>query len=118
MERTGHRSYIAETHRIRGKLLLKRDPADVASAEAAFLAAIAAAQKQGARTFELRAALALAKLYRSLGRVIDADAVLAPALEGFLPTPELPEIAEALEVMRSLLPNVQGPGLSATHAAR
>ena len=42
-----------------------------------------------------RAALSLAKLYQSTGRPADAHAVLAPALEGFAPTPEMAEIAEA-----------------------
>jgi hypothetical protein len=43
----------------------------------------------------LRAALSLAKLYQSTKRAADAHAVLAPALEGFSPTPEFPEIQEA-----------------------
>jgi hypothetical protein len=43
----------------------------------------------------LRAALSLAKLYQSTDRAAEAQAVLAPALEGFAPTPEMPEIAEA-----------------------
>ena len=38
---------------------------------------------------------ALAKLYQSTGRAAEAYAVLAPALDGFSPTPEMPEIAEA-----------------------
>ena len=82
-------------HRIRGEILLKRDPANAAPAEEAFLAAVAIAQAQKARSFELRAALSLAKLYHSTGRAAEAHAVLAPALEGFAPTPEMPEIAEA-----------------------
>ena len=49
---------------MRGEILLKQNPADPAPAEAAFLAAIAVAQQQKARSFELRAALSLAKLYR------------------------------------------------------
>jgi hypothetical protein len=61
----------------------------------AFLTAIAIAQRQKARCFELRAALALAKLYQSTGRPAEAHAVLALALEGFAPTDEMPEIAEA-----------------------
>jgi hypothetical protein len=47
-------------------------------------------QHQKARSFELRAALALARLYQSTGRPTEAHAVLGPALEGFMP-----EIAEA-----------------------
>jgi predicted ATPase len=65
------------------------------SAEEAFLTALAVAKQQGTRSFELRAALALAKLYQSTGRPADAHAVLAPALEGFPSTTKMPEIAEA-----------------------
>ena len=82
-DRTGHRAFEAELHRARGEILLKRDPANPAPAEEAFLTAIAVAKQQGTRSFELRAALALAKLYQSTGRPADAHAVLAPALEGF-----------------------------------
>jgi hypothetical protein len=59
------------------------------------LPAIAVAKQQGTRSFELRAALSLAKMYQSTGHPADAHAVLAPSLEGFTPTPEMPEIAGA-----------------------
>ena len=94
-DRTGSRAFEAELHRARGEILLQRDPANPAPAEDAFLTAIAVAKQQGTRSFELRAALSLAKLYQSTGRPAEAHAVLAPALEGFAPTPEMPEIAEA-----------------------
>ena len=80
--------------------MLKRDPANTAPAEEAFLTAIAIAQQQKARSFELRAALSLAKLYQSTGRAADAHAVLAPALEGFSPTPEFPEIEAGANAAR------------------
>ena len=64
-------------------------------AEQAFRAAIAIAKQQGARSLGLQASLALAKVYQSTDRLIEAHVVLAPALEGFSPTPEMPEIAEA-----------------------
>jgi predicted ATPase len=82
-------------HRIRGEILIKKDPGNAAGAEQAFRAAIAIAQDQKARSFELQAALGLAKLNQSTARLDEAYAVLAPALEGFTPTPEMPEIAEA-----------------------
>jgi hypothetical protein len=82
--------------------LLKHDPANPEPAEEAILAAIAVAQRQKARSFQLRAALSLAKLRRSTGRPADTHAVLAPALEGFSPTPEMPEIAEAQALMERL----------------
>ena len=96
------RWFDAESHRVRGEILLKRDPANTAPAEEAFLTAIAVAQQQKARSFELRAALSLAKLYQSTGRAADAHAVLAPALEGFSPTPEFPEIEEAQKLLAAL----------------
>ena len=101
-ERTGQCWFDAESHRIRGDILLKRDPANIARVEEAFLTAIAIAQKQKARSFELHAVLALAKLYQSANRAADAYAVLAPALEGFSPTPEFPEIAEAQALLDTL----------------
>jgi predicted ATPase len=101
-ERTGHRAFDAELHRVRGETLLKRDPANLVSAEQAFQTAIAVAKHQGTRSFELRAALPLSKLYQSTGRPADAHAVLAPALEGFAPTPEMPEIAEAQALLALL----------------
>jgi tetratricopeptide (TPR) repeat protein len=60
------------------------------------------AQQQETRSFGLRAALTLAKLYLSTGRPSDAHAVLAPALEGFSPTPEMPEIAAAQALLTTL----------------
>ena len=56
-DRTGYRAFEAELHRARGEILLKRDPANPAPAEEAFLAAIAVAKQQGTRSFDLRAAL-------------------------------------------------------------
>src|SRR5262249_35467984 len=82
---TGEHWSDAFLHRLRGEILLKRDPANTAPAEDALLTAIALAQQQKARSFELCAALSLAKLYQSNGRPADAHAVLAPALEGFSP---------------------------------
>ena len=85
----------------------RRHPAEARSrqsapAEEAFRTAIAIAKQQGARSFELRASLSLAKLYQSTGRPADAHAVLAPALEGFAPTPEMPEIAEAQALLAAI----------------
>jgi predicted ATPase len=96
------RSGLVFLHRLRGDILLKRDPADPAPAVDAYRTAIAVAKEQGARSDELLASLALAKLYQSTGRAADAHAVLAPALEGFSPTPEMPEIAEAQALLAAL----------------
>jgi hypothetical protein len=80
---------------------MRRGPANIAPAEEAFLTAIAIAQQQKARSFELQAAHALAKLYQSTGRA--ANAILSPALERFSPTPEFPEIDQAQTLLAALL---------------
>jgi predicted ATPase len=104
LKRTEQRWYDAEMHRIRAEILLMRDPADTAAAEQALQTAIAVAERQRARSFELRAALALAKLYHAANRDDDAHAVLAPAVEGFPPTEHFPELAEAQALLSPLNP--------------
>ena len=104
-----NRCYLSFIHRLRGEILLKRDPSNSAPAEEAFRTAIDVARQQSARSLGLQAALALAKLLRSTGQAAEANAVLAPALEGFSPTPEMPEIAEAQALLEQL-------GATGTHA--
>jgi adenylate cyclase len=103
-ERTEQRWYEAEMHRIRAEILLKRDPANATAAEQSLQTAIATAQSQKARSFELRAALSLAKLYRAADRDLDAHAVLAPAVDGFPPTQQFPELTEAQTLLSALNP--------------
>ena len=97
-----NRCNLAFPHLLRGELLLKCDPPNHVAAEAAFRTALAIVKEQGARSWGLRAALSLAKLYQSTGRNAEAHAVLAPALEGFSPTPEMVEIAEARALLSRL----------------
>jgi predicted ATPase len=99
---TGEHWSDAYLHRCGGEILLKPDPSNTAPAEDAFLTAIAIAQQQKARSFELRAALDLARLYNSTSRSADAHAVLASALKRFSPSPEFPEIAEAQTLLSAL----------------
>jgi predicted ATPase len=101
-DRTGYRAFESELHRARGEVLRDSNPANPVPAEEAFQTAIAIAKRQGARTFELRAALSLAKLHQSAGHPVDAHDVLAPALEGFSPTPEMREIEEAQALLAAL----------------
>ena len=101
-QQTGEHSTDAFLHRIRGDILLRADLGNPARAEEAYLVAIAIAREQGARSFGLQAALKLAKLYQTTGRPAEAHAVLAPALEGFTPTSEMPEIAEAQALIERL----------------
>lgn len=94
-DETGEHFTVPYLYRLRGEILLKRDVVDTAHAEEAFETSITVAKQQGARSYELLAALSLAKLYQSTNRAAKASAILAPALDGFSPTPEMPEIEEA-----------------------
>jgi hypothetical protein len=89
-------------HGLRGEILLRRDPSNPGPAEQPFQTAIGIARQQGARSWGLRAALSFAKLYQSTGRPLEAHSVIVPALEGFVPTPEMPEIAEAQALVAAL----------------
>ena len=73
-------------------------------AEQSLQATIAIAQSQNARSFELRAALSLARLYRAADRDADAHAVLAPAVESFPRTRQFPELTEAQTLLSALNP--------------
>ena len=101
-QQTGEHWTDAFLHRIRGEILLKLHSANLAAAEDAFLTAISIAQQQTAKSFQLRAALSLARLYQSTDRAADAHAVLVPALQGFSPTPEFPEIEQAQRLLDAL----------------
>jgi len=104
LERTEQHWYEAEMHRIRAEIVLKRDPTNTAAAEQSLRAAIAVAQSQKARSFELRAALSLAKLYRAANRNADAHAAPAPAVEDFLSTKQFPELTAARALLAALSP--------------
>src|SRR5262245_4770198 len=100
IEETGQHWFDAEVHRARGELLLKLPRPDVAAAESAFMRAIDIARSQQTRTFELRAALSLAKLYQTTSRDQAANELLVPALVGFDAGPEVPEVEEAQRFLR------------------
>ncbi len=96
VERTGERWFEAELNRHKGELLLRQGHSE--AAEEFYRKASSIAQEQGARLWELRAAISLARLRRDKGRGADARAILAPVYawftEGFA-TPDLKQ-AKAL----------------------
>jgi class 3 adenylate cyclase/tetratricopeptide (TPR) repeat protein len=108
-DETGEHFTLPYLYRLRGEILLKRDVVDTAHAEEAFETSIAVAKQQGARSYQLLAALSLAKLYQSTSRAAMAYAVLAPALDGFSPTSEMPEIEEAQALLSRSAHGGEGP---------
>jgi predicted ATPase len=87
------RDSAAELLRLRG--CLHAQAGDRAAAEADFKAAIAFARQQGAKLWELRAAAALARLWRDRGRRSQARDLLAPVHASFAEGFGLPDLAEA-----------------------
>lgn len=83
-DRTHERLYVAELYRLKGELTLQQSCADGAGAgagwdeaEACFRQAIAIARRQGAQSLELRAVIALSRLWRQQGKGADAREMLA-----------------------------------------
>jgi hypothetical protein len=99
---SGLRWQKAELLRVSGEARALGPSADPDRAARDLEAAVAVASEQGARAFQLRAALSLAKLYQSISRATEAQAILSSALEGFRATPEFPEFAEALTLLAAL----------------
>ncbi len=100
IEQTDERHWESELHRLRGELKLMQG--DGSTAEASFLKAIQLAQWQSAKSWELRATIDLARLWRDQGRVEDARTSLGEIYgwftEGF-DTSDLIEARALLEEM-------------------
>ncbi len=77
-ERTGDALCEPEVHRLIGDLLLRRNPSAPDRAEASYRRAIERARSQEARSWELRAATSLARLWRDQGKPAAARDLLAP----------------------------------------
>ncbi len=83
VEQTGERWWEAEAQRIRGEILLLARRSNRHEAEACFNRALECARRQGARLWELHAALSLAKLWWSEGEGARAEALLTPVYRSF-----------------------------------
>ena len=68
-EHTGLRLAEAELHRLKGELLIIKEPNNVAEAERCLRTAIDVARRQGARLYELRATVSLARLLKPQGKL-------------------------------------------------
>ena len=79
----GERWWEAELHRLRGELLLARSRDNYGEAEASVQRAAAIARQQQAKSFELRASTALARLWGERGRRGEALDLLAPVYSWF-----------------------------------
>jgi predicted ATPase len=92
--------FLSELHRARGELLLAAGAE--ADAESELRAALGHARRQQARSFELRAATALARMLLARGDAATARGELAPVYEWFTEGPDTRDLAAA----RSLLTHI------------
>jgi predicted ATPase len=82
VDTTGERWYESELYRLKGALLLQSSD-NQAKAESCFQHAITIAQNQSAKSWELRAATSLAKLWQNQGKRQEAYDLLAPVYGWF-----------------------------------
>jgi predicted ATPase len=83
VQRNDERLYVAEVHRIKGELLLRQATPDPVEAEHCFEQALAVARDQHAKSWELRAATSMARIWLQDGRIDDARALLSPIYDWF-----------------------------------
>jgi predicted ATPase len=83
IETTKERWCEAEVNRVAGTIALRSPEPDAAKAEACFERALAVARQQQAKSWELRAAMSMARLWRDQGKRDEARDLLAPIYEWF-----------------------------------
>ena len=102
IEATKERWCEAEVDRIAGEIALKSPEPDAAKAEAYFERALAVARQQQAKSWELRAAMSLARLWRDQGKVQQARELLAPVYGWFTEGFDTRDLKEAKALLEEL----------------
>jgi predicted ATPase len=101
-ESDGDRYCEAETHRLRGELLMKQNESNGAQAQACFERAIEVARKQDARSWELRATTSLARVLRDSNRRDEARRMLAEIYNWFTEGFDTADLKEAKALLDEL----------------
>jgi DNA-binding SARP family transcriptional activator/predicted ATPase len=107
VEQTDQRHWEAELHRLRGELLLMQGDeagaeASFHQAESCFQHAVEVARRQQAKSWELRATVSLARLWREQGRVDEARQMLAEVYGWFTEGFDTPDLQEARALLEEL----------------
>jgi predicted ATPase len=101
-ERTSERWFEAELYRRKGVVKLSRSEHGGAEAESSFRQALTVARTQGAKTWELRAATSLARLWRDQGKRADAYDLLAPVYGWFTEGLDTADLKDAKALLDKL----------------
>jgi predicted ATPase len=92
----------AEVHRIAGEIALRSPEPDAAKAETYFERALAVARQQQAKSWELRAAMSMARLWRDQGKREEARELLAPVYGWFTEGFDTLDLKEAKALLDEL----------------
>ena len=102
IETTKEKWHEAEVNRIAGEVALKSPEPYPAKAEAYFERALAVACQQQAKSWELRAAMSMARLWRDQGKRQEARELLAPVYGWFTEGFETRDLKEAKALLDEL----------------
>ena len=101
-EASGQGHQLTEVHRLKGELLLQQDLSDALQAEVCFQQALAIARRQQAKSWELRVAMSLARLWQSQGKRTEAYDLLAPIYGWFTEGFDTADLQEAKALLDEL----------------
>ena len=102
IETSGERWYEAEFNRIAGEIVLRAPEPDTAKAKACFECALDIARRQQAKSWELRAAMSMARLWRDQGKRDEARELLAPVYGWFTEGFDTLDLKEAKKLLDEL----------------
>src|SRR5262249_37941678 len=102
VETTKERWWEPEVHRTAGEIALKSPNPDMQKAEACFERALEVARQQQAKSWELRAAMSLACLWRDQGKRDEARELLAPVYGWFTEGFDTRDLKEARALLDEL----------------
>ena len=102
VETTKEKWFEAELNRIAGEIALTSPESDAAKAEAYFERALAVARQQQAKSWELRAAMSMARLWRDQGKPQQARELLAPVFGWFTEGFDTLDLKEAKALLAEL----------------
>ena len=94
--------YEAEVYRLKGELLLGQGASDTAEAEDCFQQAVAVAACQQAKSWQLRAAISLSRLWEQQGKRHDARELLAPIYSWFTEGVDTADLQDAKTLLEAL----------------
>jgi predicted ATPase len=102
VEATKETLFEADIHRTAGEIALKMPEPNVVKAEEYFDRALAVARKQQAKSWELRAAMSMARLWRDQGKPQQARELLAPVYGWFTEGFDTLDLREAKALLDEL----------------